>query len=143
MRNTQSGFTLIELIMVIVILGALAVVALPRYVNLQASAQLASAQGVFGAAEAASAINFAAGVAGAVQPAGGPVTNATTLLAALDGTPAGWVAGGTNANEFCWDAVAGGGDGNNDCDGTDPYRITVVAEVASTSKAALTLTTPP
>ncbi len=60
MREQQSGFTLIELIMVIAIMAALAIVVLPRYADLQGEAQEASVQGVAGSLTAASAINYAA-----------------------------------------------------------------------------------
>ena len=43
MRN-EKGFTLIELVMVIVLLGILAAVAIPRFVDLGASADQAAAR---------------------------------------------------------------------------------------------------
>ncbi|GGF74727.1 type II secretion system protein [Alteromonas lipolytica] len=50
---SQSGFTLIELITVIILLGVLSVTALPRFVNIQDDALAASVQGTATAFEAA------------------------------------------------------------------------------------------
>lgn len=51
--NKQQGFTLVELIIVIVILGILAVTAAPRFLNFQGDARESVVQGVAGAARAA------------------------------------------------------------------------------------------
>ncbi len=55
----QQGFTLIELVAVIVLLGILAVTALPRFVNLQGDARAATVKGAAGAIQGANAQAFA------------------------------------------------------------------------------------
>lgn len=54
----QGGFTLIELVVVIVILGILAVTAAPRFLNLQSDARVSALQGLKGAMDGAAGIVY-------------------------------------------------------------------------------------
>lgn len=81
--NKQSGFTLIELVMVIVILGVLAVAALPKFVDLKGDAQQAAVDGVAGSLSSAASINYAARQANIAN--GVAITNCTSVAAAMQG----------------------------------------------------------
>ena len=56
--STQKGFTLIELIIVIVLLGILAVTAAPKFLNLQDDARDSVLEGIAGSLESASSVVY-------------------------------------------------------------------------------------
>lgn len=58
----QQGFTLIELVVVIIILGILAVTAAPKFINLQSDARKSTVEGVKAALQAANALIYSKAV---------------------------------------------------------------------------------
>jgi len=58
-KHSESGFTLIELVIVIVILGILAAVAIPKYEDMREQARVATLKGQLGSIRSAIAIQYA------------------------------------------------------------------------------------
>jgi prepilin-type N-terminal cleavage/methylation domain-containing protein len=82
-KKKQQGFTLIELVMVIVILGVLAATALPKFIDLSSDANTAALTGVTGSISSASAVNYAGRKARSTN--GVAVTNCSNASSLLQG----------------------------------------------------------
>ncbi|WP_318412916.1 type II secretion system protein [Photobacterium leiognathi] len=98
----QGGFTLIELVVVIVILGILAVTAAPKFMNLQNDARKASLEGLKGSIQGAAGIVYGkSAIEGKESTAtakvddidvayGYPVATSAALSAVVNGLEADW-----------------------------------------------------
>ena len=93
LRVRQLGFTLIELIMVIVIIGILAATALPRFADLQGDARHAKGQALVGSVRSASAVAHATALARKLTGATGTITMEGQTIGLVYGYPAATTSG--------------------------------------------------
>ncbi|WP_395339865.1 prepilin-type N-terminal cleavage/methylation domain-containing protein [Ningiella sp. W23] len=152
----QRGFTLIELIIVIVILGILAVTAAPRFIDIQSDAREGTLNGVKGALQGASQLVFAkAAIAGVQRLATADANAEVTINGIVIPTEFGYPDAGafTSISDDVSGSTPVRGAGNfldisdDEFDLTrmsaTAFRITFEGEAASTSTCYLEYTNPP
>ena len=82
--KSQSGFTLIEIIAVLVVLGILAAIAVPRYIDLQDDAYAKGAEGGVAAAQSALSLAYAQHLLGGDPPTPADVCTNDVIIDAPD-----------------------------------------------------------
>lgn len=140
----NAGFTLIELVIVIIVLGILAATAVPKFINLQDDAKESALKGAEAAIHSAATIVYSkAAIDGIENKASGSVTANGGAIAVVNGYPAATAAGIFKAVELTGFGHAPSGDDYVFWQGdasTAPGTCQLTYSAAATSGATYTLT---